>query len=164
MLSFTSLYTAVSTVPLLWCRHVAVRGAQFLSGTPNTDRGTMELCKRGVQFQIGLFRTASVRLSVVLKWLSVTQLLRSALFPGRNWCLALEQCVVTRHAWCRQCVWSGPLWCWPSRRTVREISGENWGSACEMRSCHGGDWMSLFLRCGAILRGTHLPTILRNVG
>lgn len=51
-----------------------------------------------------------------------------------------------------------------SRRSVREISGGNWGSACEIFSCRGGDWRSLFLRCDAILRGTHLPTILRNVG
>lgn len=51
-----------------------------------------------------------------------------------------------------------------SRRSLREISGGNWGSVCEICSCRGGDWRSLFLCYDAILRGTHLPTILRNVG
>ena len=34
-----------------------------------------------------------------------------------------------------------------SRRSLREISGGNWGSAWEICSCRGGDWRSLFLRC-----------------
>jgi len=40
MFSVTSLYTTVSAVPVLWCRHTPWV-------TPNTERGTIELCRSG---------------------------------------------------------------------------------------------------------------------
>jgi len=92
-----------------------------------------------VQFQVGLFRTASVPVSVVRKLLSeavftVSTVSGSELRLGAR----AVRCDASRLAQAVRVKWAVTvLHC---RRSVREISGGNWGSACEICSCRGGDW------------------------
>lgn len=140
------------------------QGSTILWVTPNTKRGTIELCKSGC-FIPGRSVSESLGTSICGSEVAkceavstVSTVSRSELRFGSR----AVRCYASRMVQAVRVKWAVTVL--QSRRSLREISGGNWGSACESCSCRGGDWTALFLRCDAILRGTHLPTILRNVG
>lgn len=158
-----SVYCCINCTSLVvsTCRS---QGSTILWVTPNTERGTIESCKSGrvipgksVSDSLG----TSICGSEVANCEAVSTVSTVSGSELRLGARAVR-CDASRLMRAMHVKWAVTVL--QSRRSVREIRFGNWGSACKICICRGGDWRSLFVRCDAILSGTHLPTVLRNVG